>query len=423
MMNFLLGAATAPHQVEGNNVNSDYWVEEHLPGSPYAEPSGIACDHYNRYEEDIALLARAGLNAYRFGIEWARIQPQQGVFDEKEIAHYRAVLECCIKNNVTPVVTMHHFSSPKWLIGLGGWESDETVSLFATYCKRVAQELGDLLKKGYVCTINEANMGLQYARMVQELTSKMNAGIQVGVNLGGGAERFRKYALAQAEAFGVAPGQVHTFLSARTAHGDEIVMRAHLAAQAAMKRVCPQLKTGVTFSLHDIQAIEGGETLAKEIWDEEFTHYLPYIQNDDFLGVQNYTRKVIGAGGAVLPEASAKLTQMGYEDYPQAIGNVVRRVAQDFKGDILVTENGLSTDDDVRRIAFIGEATDGVIQAMKTGIPVRGYLYWTLMDNFEWQKAYGPKFGLIAVDRKTMERKPKESLAYLGSLYNKFQEV
>ena len=97
--------------------------------------------------------------------------------------------------------------------------------------------------------------------------------------------------------------------------------------------------------------------------------------------------------------------------------------AQDFKGDILVTENGLSTDDDVRRIAFIGEATDGVIQAMKTGIPVKGYLYWTLMDNFEWQKAYGPKFGLIAVDRKTMERKPKESLAYLGSLYNKFQEV
>lgn len=423
MMNFLLGAATAPHQVEGNNANSDYWVEEHLPGSPYAEPSGIACDHYNRYEEDIALLARAGLNAYRFGIEWARIQPQRGVFDEKEIAHYRAVLECCIKNNVTPVVTMHHFSSPKWLIGLGGWESDETVSLFAAYCKRIVQELGDLLTKGYVCTINEANMGLQYARMVQELTSKMNAGIQVGVNLGGGAERFRKYALAQAEAFGVAPGQVHTFLSARTAHGDEIVMRAHLAAQAAMKGVCPQLKTGVTFSLHDIQAIEGGETLAKEIWDEEFTHYLPYIQNDDFLGVQNYTRKVIGAGGAVLPEVSAKLTQMGYEDYPQAIGNVVRRVAQDFKGDILVTENGLSTDDDVRRIAFIGEATDGVIQAMKTGIPVKGYLYWTLMDNFEWQKAYGPKFGLIAVDRMTMERKPKESLAYLGSLYNKFQEV
>lgn len=421
MEKFLLGAATAPHQVEGNNTNSDCWAEEHLPFTPYAESSGIACDHYNRYEEDIALLANAGLNAYRFGIEWARVQPRWGAFDKKEIAHYRAVLECCIKNKVTPVVTMHHFSSPKWLISLGGWESEETIPLFAEYCGRMAKELGDLLEKGYVCTVNEANMGLQYARMVQNLMKKMSAGIQVGVNLGGGAERFQKYALAQAEAFGVQSGQVNTFLSARTAKGDEIVMRAHAAARDAMKKLCPQLKIGVTFSLHDIQAQAGGESLAREIWNEEFTHYLPYIQGDDFLGVQNYTRKVIGAEGELLPAPSARLTQMGYEDYPQALANVVRRVAEDYKGDILVTENGLSTDDDARRIEFIGEATDVLVQAKRSGIPVKGYLYWTLLDNFEWQKAYGPKFGLVAVDRATMERKPKGSLGYLGSLYGKFE--
>lgn len=421
MSKFLLGAATSPHQVEGNNANSDCWIEEGLPYTPYAEPSGIACDHYNRYEEDIRLLAEAGLNAYRFGIEWARIQPQKGVWDERETEHYRKVLECCLRNGVTPVVTMHHFSSPAWLIGLGGWEAEETVALFAEYCGHMAKELGEWLSRGYVCTINEANMGLQYARMVRDLKRKLAAGIQVGVNTDGNGARYQKYALAQANAFGVAPGGVNTFLSARTKEGDEIVMRAHGAARDEMKKIRKDLRIGATFSLHDFQVAEGGEAQAEELWTEEFLHYLPYIGNDDFLGVQNYTRKIIGEKGTLLPDRSAKLTQMGYEDYPQALGNVLQKVAKDFKGDILVTENGLSTDDDLRRIAFIDEAADGVLQAIRAGVPVKGYLYWTLLDNYELQKAYQPKFGLIAVDRATMERKPKGSLCHLGGLGIKFQ--
>ena len=118
---FLVGAATAAHQVEGNNTNNDCWAQEQMKYSSYLEPSLDAVDHYNRFEEDIRLLAEAGLNAYRFSIEWARIEPQEGVFDDSEIEHYRSVIECCKRHGVEPIVTLHHFSSPVWMIKKGGW--------------------------------------------------------------------------------------------------------------------------------------------------------------------------------------------------------------------------------------------------------------------------------------------------------------
>ena len=128
---FMLGAATAAHQVEGNNIHNDYWVQEHLPHSSFNEPSLDAVDHYHRYEEDIELLAKAGLNTYRFSVEWARIQPEPDAWVLEEVEHYRKVIKCCLKHHVTPVVTMHHFTSPKWLISEGGWENPDTVDKFA----------------------------------------------------------------------------------------------------------------------------------------------------------------------------------------------------------------------------------------------------------------------------------------------------
>ena len=177
---FLIGAATAAHQVEGNNIHSDYWAQEHMQFTSFAEPSGEACGHYNRYEEDIRLMAEAGLNAYRFSIEWARIEPQPGAFDDAEIEHYRNVLLCCREKGIEPIVTMHHFSSPKWLIEQGGWESEATIGKFANYCRYVTEQLGDLMH--YVCTINEANMGLQIAAIAKRYAQ--NAGnLQIGLNL------------------------------------------------------------------------------------------------------------------------------------------------------------------------------------------------------------------------------------------------
>lgn len=417
---FLVGAATAAHQVEGNNIHSDYWAQEQLPHSSFTEPSGIACDHYNRYEEDIRLLAEAGLNAYRFSIEWARIEPEEGQFDAAEVEHYRKVIACCKAHGVEPVVTLLHFTSPKWLIAKGGWEAESTISYFKRYVTYVMEQLGSELHT--VCTINEANMGLQLAaiskrfRLMAEQAAKAAAAegtVQVGMNFQKMMENMKYAAAENAGVFG--DPQPKIFVSERTPEGDLLVMRAHAAAREAIRAICPHVKVGLTLSLHDLQAQPGGETFADAAWQEEFTHYLPYIQEDDFLGVQNYTRTLYGPTGQLPAPEGAELTQMDYEFYPQALEHVLRKVAADFHGDLIVTENGIATADDTRRVAFIEQALAGVQRCVADGLPVRGYFHWSLMDNFEWQKGFAMNFGLIAVDRATMARTPKPSLAALGS--------
>lgn len=424
---FLIGAATAAHQVEGNNVYSDDWAMEHMKTTSFAEPSGMACDHYHRYEEDIRLLANNHLNAYRFSIEWARLEPEKGVWDENEVEHYREVIRCCKKYGITPIVTLHHFTSPKWLIEEGGWEDEKTIGYFRDYCAHVAEDLGKELE--YVCTINEANMGLQVAmiakryRMQMEAAAKKQAAIdakdqegtvQVGLNMEALLARQKAVTEENLAVFGVETPQ--TFVSERTPEGDILVMRAHEAARDAMKAIRPHLKIGLTLSLHDVQAAPGGEKNAADAWEEEFRHYLPYITHDDFLGVQNYTRALYGPEGQLPNPPNAPLTQMGYEDYPEALAHVLRKVAEDFHGELLITENGIATADDSQRMAFIEKAFQGVEECVKDGFPIKGYMYWSLLDNFEWQKGFCMTFGLVAVNRETFERTAKPSLAYMGKI-------
>lgn len=409
---FLIGASTAAHQVEGNNVHSDCWAQELMKNSSFIEPSLDAADHYNRYQDDIELMSKAGLNAYRFSFEWARIEPENGKFDDNEIEHYRKVLTCCHESGIKPIVTMHHFSSPKWLISEGGWEAESTVSYFKRYCGYVVEKLGDQME--YVCTINEANMGLQMAAIIRRIMKQAGVNLQVGMNYKPSGKQLDAM-LESADIFGIDdPNKVYTFLSQRTKEGDVIIMHAHEAARNAMKAKCPHLKVGVTLSLHDIQSLSGGEEQAQKEWENEFLHYLPYIKNDDFLGVQNYTREIIGAEGIMPVPEGNELTQMGYEYYPEALANVIRKVREEVSIPILVTENGLATTDDTRRIAFIDRVLDGVKDCMKDGINVLGYLHWSLLDNFEWQKGYSMTFGLIAVDRSVQVRHPKPSLYHLG---------
>ena len=421
---FLIGAATAAHQVEGNNVHSDYWTMEQMKSTSFIEPSGTAVDHYNRYDEDIKLISRAGLNCYRFSIEWARIEPMEGQFDEVEVEHYRKVIRCCKENGVTPIVTLHHFTSPKWLISKGGWEAESTVEDFKRYCAYIAEKLGDELE--YIVTINEANMGLQLAAIAKRYMKEMLFGkkkkntdgndgkAQVGINLKQMLANQKIAAAENMEVFGTE--KLHTFVSQRSPEGDLLIMRAHCAARDAMKANCPHLKVGLSLSLHDMQPNRFGAKHAAKEWYAEFGHYLPYIKDDDFLGVQNYTRSRFGFFGQIDLPKGAELTQMSYEFYPEALANVIRAVAKVFKGNIIVTENGIATSDDSRRIEFIRRALTGVESCIADGIPIKGYCYWSLLDNFEWQKGFSMTFGLIAVERATQTRYPKESLRYLGSI-------
>ena len=426
---FLVGAATAAHQVEGNNIHSDYWAMEHMKYGNFNEPSLDAVDHYNRYEEDIKMVAEAGLNAYRFSIEWARIEPKQGVYDENEIEHYRKVLTCCRENGVEPIVTMMHFTSPKWLIENGGWENEATVEAFKNYCQYVTEQLGDLMH--YVCTINEANMGIQVAAISARYRAQMMAKMQrmqqggaeekkdlegtaqVGMNFNDMMANMQKQKEENVEIFGT--DTLQTFVSARTPEGDMLVIRAHQAARAAMKAVKPELQIGLTLSLHDIQAQEGGEETAAKEWVDEFTHYVPYIKEDDFFGLQNYSRSLIGPNGILPVPEGAEITQMDYEYYPEGLEHVIRRVYEEMPMPIMVTENGIATADDTRRVAYIQTAMKGVENCIQDGIPVKGYMYWSMMDNFEWQKGFGMTFGLISVDRTTQTSTAKPSLTVLGN--------
>lgn len=427
---FMVGASTAAHQVEGNNVHSDYWLQENVEHSQFVEPSGEAVDHYHRYEEDIRLMAEAGLNAYRFSIEWARIEPKQGEFDENEIEHYRKVIACCKENGVEPIVTLHHFTSPAWVISRGGWENEEVVDWFANYVQYVVKHLGSELR--YICTINEANMRLQLAAIMKKYMGQMAGGqqeeknapkegdVQVGLNLDQGMNTMMLGMMECAKAFGLQdPRGIHTFVSMCTPEGDILVMKAHQAAKKVIKELYPDIKVGLTLSLHDMQPATGGEDAAHKEWEEEFSHYLPYIAEDDFLGVQSYTRQCFDEKGNKYTPEGVELTQMGYEFYPQAIANVVRAAAKEFKGDLIVTENGVATADDSRRQEYIKEATTGLQACITDGISLKGYLHWSLMDNFEWQKGFSMQFGLIAVDRSNMKRTPKESLSLLGSMTTK----
>ena len=409
---FMWGASTAAHQVEGNNIHSDFWLMENIEGTRFKEPSGIAVDHYRLYKEDIARMAELGFNAYRFSIEWARIEPEEGVFNEEAISHYRDVLASCKSFNLTPIVTLHHFTSPQWLIRAGGWEDSGTPARFARYCAHVMRELGEQIP--YVCTINEANIAVGIAKAMNNL-QKNSSSAQVGMNTDL-MTQIQLYYMELSKVFGVPPQDIHTFLAPRSDKGLEIIFKSHVEARTAIRQYSPQTKVGLTMSLFDIQSIPGGEVHAANALEEEFLQFLKYVKDDDFFGLQNYTREIHGPDGVLPLSDDAERTQMGYEYYPEALENAIRCANKQLNMPIIVTENGVGTDDDNRRIAFIDRALKGVNACLADGIPVKGYMHWSLLDNFEWQLGFSKHFGLIAVDRTTQERIIKPSAYHLGQI-------
>jgi beta-glucosidase len=388
---FFFGAAVSAHQVEGGNTNSDWWWWEHIESTPCHEPSGDACDFYHRYRDDISLLAGLGLNAFRFSIEWARIEPAEGEFSQAALDHYRRVLEACHEHRVAPIVTFHHFTLPRWLQEAGGFAVERFPALFERYCDRAAAALGDLI--ACACTINEP----------QGLGS---SGYLLGIN---------------------PPGHTDDREGAQRAVDN--LLDAHRAGAAAI-RSRAKIPVGVTLAIPDIQYEDGAEPGSSSLELESRVNdwFLELARKDDFVGVQTYTRFRIGPEGPRSPghdwsdvtrdlTETEQTTQMGYEYYPQALGAAIRRAAASCPGvPILITENGIATAHDERRIEYMEAAIQEVLACLAAGIDIRGYLYWSWLDNFEWALGYGPKFGLVAVDRQTFARHPKRSAAWLGEV-------
>jgi beta-glucosidase len=396
---FLWGAATAAHQVEGGNINSDAWLLEHVESTLYSEPSGDACDHYHLYHDDIALLARLGFNAYRFSVEWARVEPEEGEFSLAQLDHYRRMLAACHEHRIKPMVTLHHFTSPRWLAARGGWESADTARLFERYCERVARHLGDLFS--FACTINELNLPivLQQSGFLHKDEAIL-------------ASRWRHVA---ARAMAVEPEMFSSFPFCVRSHSRDVLLEAHRRA-ARVLRASGNCAVGMTLALPDLQAVPGAEELRDRATAESQDIFLQAASGDDFIGVQCYTRQRVGSGGPLPPEPGAEFTQMGYEFWPDAVEAAIRQASAKSRAPVIVTESGVGSDDDSRRVQYVQRVLSGIAQCLRDGIDVRGFFHWTLLDNFEWLFGYGPKFGLIGVDRKTQRRMVKPSAEWLGNI-------
>jgi beta-glucosidase len=397
---FLWGAATAAHQVEGNNINSDLWLIEHLKDSMFREPSGDACDHYHLYEQDINMLADLGLTAYRFSIEWARIEPERGYFSQAELQHYRRMLEACHRRNITPLVTYSHFTVPRWLAMDGAWENPGAPNLFANYCERATRALGDLT--AYAATFNEPDIPhlLHWISLAGD-----KPGSSLVEQLAAGKDAIRRQLNAP---------RFSSFLLGDAEKSRQNMLSAHEKGKAAIKSVRGNLPVGFTLAMEDDQPA-AADSQVEQKRAEVYGPWLKLAKKDDYMGVQTYTRSLVGAKN-LPPPARAELTQMGYEFYPESLEHTIRYASKETGVPLIVTENGVATEDDRRRIEYIQRALLGVKRCLVDGIDVRGYIQWSLLDNFEWTFGYVPKFGLIAVDHETQKRTPKPSAALLGNI-------
>jgi beta-glucosidase len=380
---FLWGSATSAHQVEGGNVNNDWWEFEQDPGSAAHQSSGDAIDHYHRFADDFALLRSLGHKAHRLSLEWSRIEPAPGEFSRAALGHYRRVLTELADNGLTGFVTMHHFTLPRWFAAQGGWLRPDAIQLFARYCQRVAVELGDLMP--FVCTINEPQM----------------------IALHGYLEGYHP------------PGITNPVLWRQVGR---VLLEAHHAAVRAV-RDNTDSPVGLAVQLPLLVPARDDETcvaLCDQLRGEIIDLYLDGLTGDDrgdWLGVQYYRKQWVDPASptrfADAPPGT-QLTQMGWAVHPDGMRQMLHRAAETGLP-LYVTENGIATEDDAERVDYLESHLAALAHAIAEGVDVRGYLHWSAFDNFEWSEGYRPSFGLVAVDRAAdFARIPKGSAAAFG---------
>lgn len=389
---FLWGAATAPHQIEGNNVNSDFWRNEgRMRGFSY---SGDACDSYHRYREDMQLLADAGLTAYRFGLEWARIQPRPDLFSRAALAHYRRMIDTAVELGLTPVVTLHHFTSPAWFADEGGFTGPTAAVRWGAYVERVIEILDGV---EWIVTFNEPNM----LALMTSFAKRAAAG------------QVEEWQSPTVEGQSTPQAGLATSLPTPDPEIGHALVVLHRQA-VHLLRARTSAKIGWTVANQAFTPTLGNEAKFAEVTYDWEDLYLQGSHGDDFIGVQSYSSQPVDENGPVPHPPHPHNTLVGTSYRPDALGIALRHAWEVGGGiPLLVTENGIATADDERRIAYTTGALEGLETAVADGVEVCGYLHWSLLDNFEWGH-WEPTFGLIAVDRETFVRTPKPSLAWLG---------
>ncbi len=384
---FLWGAATSAYQVEGDNANSDWfqWEKEFKK-----EHSAGACRHYQLYEEDFELAKSLNHNAHRLSIEWARIEPQEGKFSNEELNHYIAVILALRKRNIEPVVTLHHFTNPVWLSKKNGWENKKTVDYFLRYCDFVVRSLGKHVK--YWTTINEPTIYSSHAYI-----------------------------------FGVWPPQIKSLKRALKVKDN--LVRAHIKAYRLMHGIYKELnlpKPAISVAQHMQAFLPCSPTLRNRLaaylrhkfYNLGIIDTIRRHRAIDFIGLNYYSRQLVDLKGIGIKNLAADVccdnhhpvrkNSLGWDIYPEGLLQLLLKLKK-YDLPVIITENGICTDDDNLRWEFIREHLKNIHLAIEKDVKVTGYLYWSLMDNFEWDKGFSPRFGLIDIDYKTYKRTIRES--------------
>lgn len=398
---FYWGASTSAHQVEGGNRNDwTEWEKENsarlakealtklypdhvlndFPGPLRRENyvSGASVDHYNRYEEDFDIAKSLEHNAHRFSIEWSRIEPERGRFDEREIEHYRRVIQALKKRGIEPFVTLWHWTNPIWIRDIGGWENKETINYFIRYAEKVAVSLGGEVR--FWLTVNEPETFARHGYLMFCGRPQVKKSI------------FKYFRVLKN------------------------VLKAHEKTYSAIKKLNKNFQVGFTESLVYFESYDYWPhnllltNMLEWARNNPFLHQ--FAEHSDFIGLQYYFHSRIRLSSksqwGIQFNENKQVSDMGWEIYPEGIYKVLNNLAK-HKKPIFITENGLADTKDSKRARFIEDHLKWIYRAVKEGIDVRGYFYWSLLDNFEWQSGFWPRFGLVAVDHKTMERKIRKS--------------
>jgi beta-glucosidase len=383
---FLWGTATAAYQVEGDNHHSEWWRWEKENPRRIREPSGIAVDHYHRYEEDLNLAKELKTNLYRFSIEWSRIVPHEGDIDRHELEHYGNMLRACRSRGIKTMVTLHQFTNPQWFMDKGGWPSAAAPRRFAEFVRVVAEEYADLVD--YWITINEP---------------------MVYVSQGYVAAMW-------------APAKRNYWQAYRVYRH---MVAAHKEAYRIIHQACE--KRGVKAMVGAANNLISIDTYRKHKWlDQLYAWFVDKVWNHafidataghhDYLGVNYYFHQRIRPGkrrlfGLIVDirEEQRDMSDIGWEIFPSGLFDALLDIADSYKLPIIITENGIATKNEDRRARYIVSYVKELYHAVAAGIDLRGYCYWSLLDNYEWEKGFSAPFGLVEVKRPSLDREIKPS--------------
>lgn len=370
---FLWGAATSAHQVEGDNIHSDWWEWEKRIQSPEKQ-SNQACDQYHKYREDFTLAQELGHNAHRLSLEWARIEKEEGKFDEAEIEHYQAVLQDLKDKNMKVMLTLHHFSNPAWFAKIGGWENFKAPYYFARFVKKIVPELKDYVD--FWITINEPGIYIWHMYIDPQWPNSKKSLF----------------------------GQIKTYFNFARAHKKayQLIHQLDLGKPVGMAQ---NIQSYSAYHKHSLI-----EQLGVIVSDLVANHAFYFLTrgHHDFLGINYYFHHRLKKDQGLIPKQedvtsyTKDVSDLGWEIFPEGMFDVLTDLADDLP--IYITECGIATSNDDRRIRFLMQYLQEVYRAIHAGVNVRGFFYWSLLDNFEWHRGFEPRFGLIEIDYQTQKR-------------------